>query len=117
MGAKRKAAAPESAAVTAAEVLPVEKHVEVQTEEPAAVPAYEAHAGYVEAPCVVCAGNGLYLRKGPGRAFPAAAVLPDGTPVTALGLPYGVEVPGWVLVAAPAGFGWVCRESLAEAEA
>lgn len=128
MGAKRKTTAPESgAAVKAeavrpeaqpaavmAEVLPPEEPAAEQPAGETAVPVHAAYADYEETPCVVRAGKGLNLRAGPGRDFPAAAVLPDGTPVNVLELPYGVEVPGWALVVAPAGFGWVMRDFLAE---
>ena len=43
-------------------------------------------------------------------------VLPDGAPVEILDLPLDVEVPGWALVEAGAGVGWVNTNFLREAE-
>jgi uncharacterized protein YgiM (DUF1202 family) len=60
----------------------------------------------------VNAANGLNLRVGPGASFAVLEVLPMGTAVAVLGLPYDVEVPGWALVHTGTWCGWVRREYL-----
>ncbi len=47
---------------------------------------------------VVDHSSGLNLREGPGTSFDVLAVLPDGTHLTVLPLPAGVEVPGYAPV-------------------
>lgn len=59
---------------------------------------------------VVSAAGGLNLRTGPGRSYPIAELLEDGTMLAVLELPHGAEVPGWALVHTGARTGWVdCR--------
>jgi uncharacterized protein YgiM (DUF1202 family) len=60
----------------------------------------------------VNAANGLNLRVGPGASFAVLEVLPMGTAVAVLALPYEVEVPGWVLVHTGQVEGWVKTEFL-----
>lgn len=77
--------------------------------------APEAYANYEELPAVVAAPLGLNLRKGPAVSYGVAETLFDGTPVTVLPLPYGVEVNGWALVVSESGTrGWVMTEFLTE---
>lgn len=56
---------------------------------------------------VVCSDRGLNLRAGPALSYEAMEVLPDGAEVIVLGLPMGVEVPGWRLVFTGEKTGWV----------
>lgn len=55
----------------------------------------------------VNAEGGLNLRIGPGRSYPVAEVLENGTLLTVLYLPHGAEVPGWALVHTGERTGWV----------
>ena len=59
---------------------------------------------------MVHADGGLNLRRGPGRGYPVAELLEDGTLLTALELPYGAEAPGWRLVHTGQRTGWVDRD-------
>lgn len=59
---------------------------------------------------MVHADGGLNLRRGPGRGYPVAELLEDGTLLAALELPYGAEVPGWCLVHTGQRTGWVDRD-------
>ena len=80
-----------------------------------AVTVPTAYAGYQELPAVVAAPLGLSLRTGPGVSFGALEILSDGSPVTVLPLPYGVEIKGWALIVSESGtHGWVRTELLAE---
>lgn len=65
---------------------------------------------------VVSAAGGLNLRTGPGRNYPIAELLEDGTPLEVLELPHGAEVPGWALVHTGARTGWVDRRFIQELE-
>lgn len=68
---------------------------------------------------VVNANGGLNLRTGPGRGYPVAELLEDGTLLAVLELPHGAEVPGWALVHTGQRTGWVDRKyirTLEEAE-
>lgn len=56
---------------------------------------------------VVSADGGLNLRTGPGRDYPVAELLEDGTLLVAMSLPHGAEVPGWALVHTGQRTGWV----------
>lgn len=64
----------------------------------------------------VNAEGGLNLRIGPGRSYPVAELLEDGTLLTVLELPYGTEVPGWALVHTGERTGWVDRLFIREPE-
>ena len=64
----------------------------------------------------VNAEGGLNLRIGPGRSYPVAEVLENGTLLTVLYLPYGAEVPGWALVHTGERTGWVDRLFIQEPE-
>lgn len=57
----------------------------------------------------VCAEVGLNLRTGPGRNYPVAEVLENGTLLVVLNLPHGAEVTGWALVHTGQRTGWVDR--------
>lgn len=101
-----------------AEAAPAEPAAQ-QGELPAA-PAKPEEAPAAEVPprpvIVVSAPQGLNLRKGPHVSYGVMTVLPDGAPVEILDLPLDVEVPGWALVEAGAGVGWVNTNFLREAE-
>lgn len=58
---------------------------------------------------VIHADGGLNLRTGPGRGYPVAELLEDGTLLAVLELPHGAEVPGWALVHTGQRTGWVDR--------
>lgn len=64
----------------------------------------------------VNAEGGLNLRIGPGRSYPVAEVLENGTLLTVLYLPHGAEVPGWALVHTGERTGWVDRLFIQELE-
>lgn len=64
----------------------------------------------------VNAEGGLNLRIGPGRSYPVAEVLENGTLLTVLYLPHGAEVPGWALVHTGERTGWVDRLFIQEPE-
>ena len=64
----------------------------------------------------VNAEGGLNLRIGPGRSYPVADVLENGTLLTVLYLPHGAEVPGWALVHTGERTGWVDRLFIQELE-
>lgn len=64
----------------------------------------------------VNAEGGLNLRIGPGRSYPVAEVLENGTLLTVLYLPHGAEVPGWALVHTGVRTGWVDRLFIQELE-
>lgn len=64
----------------------------------------------------VNAEGGLNLRIGPGRSYPVAEVLENGTLLSVLELPYGAEVPGWALVHTGERTGWVDRLFIQELE-
>ena len=64
----------------------------------------------------VNAEGGLNLRIGPGRSYPVAEVLENGTLLTVLYLPHGAEVPGWALVHTGERTGWVDRLFIREPE-
>lgn len=64
----------------------------------------------------VNAEGGLNLRIGPGRSYPVAELLENGTLLTVLELPYGAEVPGWALVHTGVRTGWVDRLFIQELE-
>ena len=65
---------------------------------------------------VVNAAGGLNLRTGPGRSYPVAELLEDGTLLAVLELPHGAEVPGWALVHTGQRTGWVDRSFIQELE-
>lgn len=73
-----------------------------------------------EAPVTVCVSfkAGLNLREGPHKDYKSLTVIPDGEGLEVLGLPEGVEVPGWALVRcgeAGAGLvGWVNTDYVRE---
>ncbi|WP_418480448.1 SH3 domain-containing protein [Dysosmobacter sp.] len=64
----------------------------------------------------VNAEGGLNLRIGPGRSYPVAEVLENGTLLSVLYLPHGAEVPGWALVHTGERTGWVDRLFIQELE-
>ena len=64
----------------------------------------------------VNAEGGLNLRIGPGRSYPVAEVLENGTLLSVLYLPHGAEVPGWALVHTGERTGWVDRLFIQEPE-
>lgn len=64
----------------------------------------------------VNAEGGLNLRIGPGRSYPVAEVLENGTLLTVLYLPHGAEVPGWALVHTGERTGWGDRLFIQELE-
>lgn len=64
----------------------------------------------------VNAEGGLNLRIGPGRSYPVAEVLENGTLLTVLYLPHGAGVPGWALVHTGERTGWVDRLFIQELE-
>lgn len=64
----------------------------------------------------VNAEGGLNLRIGPGRSYPVAELLEDGTLLAVLELPCGAEVPGWALVHTGERTGWVDRRFIQELE-
>ena len=68
-----------------------------------------AFAGISDDIVVVNAEGGLNLRIGPGRSYPVAELLEDGTLLADLELPHGAEVPGWALVHTGERTGWVDR--------
>lgn len=68
-----------------------------------------ALAGLSDEIVVVDAAGGLNLREGPGRGYPVAELLEDGTLLAVLELPHGAEVPGWALVHTGERTGWVDR--------
>lgn len=68
-----------------------------------------AVAGLSDEIVVVHADGGLNLRTGPGRNYPVAELLEDGTLLAVLELPHGAEVPGWALVHTGQRTGWVDR--------
>lgn len=68
-----------------------------------------AVAGLSDEIVVVHAAGGLNLRTGPGRGYPVAELLEDGTLLAVLELPHGAEVPGWALVHTGQRTGWVDR--------
>lgn len=68
-----------------------------------------AVAGLSDEIVVVHADGGLNLRTGPGRGYPVAELLEDGTLLAVLELPHGAEVPGWSLVHTGQRTGWVDR--------
>lgn len=65
---------------------------------------------------VVNAAGGLNLRTGPGRNYPVAELLEDGTLLAVLELPHGAEVPGWALVHTGQRTGWVDRSFIQAVE-
>lgn len=76
-------------------------------------PALSGISGNIVA---VNAEGGLNLRIGPGRSYPVAEVLENGTLLTVLYLPHGAEVPGWALVHTGERTGWVDRLFIQELE-
>lgn len=65
---------------------------------------------------VVNAAGGLNLRIGPGRIYPVAELLEDGTLLAVLPLPHGADVPGWALVHTGQRTGWVNCSFIQELE-
>lgn len=94
--------------------VPVEENTKTLQETPEEVKegvALEdtAVAGISDEIVVVNAEGGLNLRIGPGRSYPVAELLEDGTLLAVLELPHGAEVPGWALVHTGQRTGWVDR--------
>lgn len=58
----------------------------------------------------VSADNGLNIRVGPHKSYPAVAVLENNTELEILPLPGGVKVPGWYLVTTTEHTGWVAAD-------
>lgn len=75
-----------------------------------------ALAGISDDIMVVNAKGGLNLRIGPGRSYPVAELLEDGTLLAVLELPHGAEVPGWALVHTGQRTGWVDCSFIQELE-
>lgn len=75
-----------------------------------------ALAGSSDDIVVVNTAGGLNLRIGPGRSYPVAELLEDGTLLAVLELPHGAEVPGWALVHTGQRTGWVDRSFIQELE-
>lgn len=98
MADKKKTSAPEEEQTRA-----VEEVAEGVALEDTAV------AGLSDEIVVVHADGGLNLRTGPGRGYPVAELLENGTLLAVLELPHGAEVPGWALVHTGQRTGWVDR--------
>lgn len=64
----------------------------------------------------VTSEKGLYLRKGPAKAFPVKKVLKTGAELVEIPLPAEVAVPGWIPVKAGKQFGWVMAEHCQKVE-
>ena len=75
-----------------------------------------ALAGISDDIVVVNAEGGLNLRIGPGRSYPIAELLEEGTLLAVLELPHGAEVPGWALVHTGQRTGWVDCSFIQELE-
>ncbi|MCI7735165.1 MAG: SH3 domain-containing protein [Dysosmobacter sp.] len=96
---------------------PVEEQTKVVETEPESTDGVQAGialedtavAGLSDEIVVVDADGGLNLREGPGRGYPVAELLEDGTLLAVLELPHGAEVPGWALVHTGQRTGWVDR--------
>lgn len=79
-----------------------------KTEKGTAAPSGAPETAIADMYGRVMAIQGLNLRKGPGRQFDIAGVLPIGATVVPITIPGDIEVPGWMPVTAEDGTtGWV----------
>ena len=109
MATKKKTAAPVEEQLKAVQETPEEVKEGVNLED--------TEVGGLSDDIVVVNANGrLNLRTGPGRNYPVAELLEDGTLLAVLALPHGAEVPGWALVHTGQRTGWVDRSFIKAVE-